>query len=105
MTEKTPASQEGRPEDNALLRAQRHRRATQAVANEDPQMPEALAEALRDNFSPQGLTLIAGYLQIATAGDTDEGRQATGEAQWLSQAIVEMIGVETYNSLCEEIAI
>ncbi len=62
---------------------------------------EMLADALRDNLSPQAVAAIAAYLQPARVRDPDVQRQL----DWFRTMLVEMLGEGQFDRLAEEVGL
>ena len=63
-------------------------------------LPKELAKALMDTFTPEGLACIAANL-TPNYSKTAEGQEAERQANWLSEAIVNLLGTAEYNDLAE----
>jgi hypothetical protein len=68
---------------------------------------EAFEKVIRDNLSPLGVATIIAYLQPATMqrADTEEGRLGLLELEWLVNTLIDLLGVEQYNRLLEELGL
>ncbi len=67
----------------------------------------AFENAIRDNLSPEGVAAIIALLQ--TAGNyrngTPENEAAINQVVWFHDTLLEMIGVDGFNDLIEEIGL
>ena len=68
---------------------------------------EALESALRDTLSPEGIATILAFLQPATMQrpQNDEQRKALCELEWFTETLMNMLGVEGYNRLLDELCL
>ena len=68
---------------------------------------EALKKALRETLSPEGVATIAAFLQPATLTKpkTDQQKAAVCELEWFAELLIEMLGVEEYNRLLDELCL
>ena len=69
-------------------------------------VPEAidegdLAEALKDNLSPQAVAAIAAFLTAARV----KNRQVQRQIEWFAGMLVDMLGVDEFNRLIEEVGL
>lgn len=67
----------------------------------------AFETVMRDNLSPAGIATVIAFLR---AGDfyqpaSDTARSGLDEAGWLADTLIEMLGVDTYNDLIEELGL
>ena len=62
---------------------------------------DALADAMRDNFSPEAVVAIASLLQLAATNDDNVARQVT----WFREMLTEMIGKDEFNRISEEMGL
>lgn len=60
-----------------------------------------LFEHLREQFSPEAVAAIAAWLQPASTNNPEVNRQI----QWLIDKIIEMLGTEQYNALCDDLGL
>mgnify|MGYP001275836660 CR=1 FL=1 len=67
----------------------------------------AFENAIRDNLSPEGVAAIIALLQ--TAGNyrngTPENEAAINQVVWFHDTLLEMIGIDGFNDLIEEIGL
>ena len=61
-----------------------------------------LLDAMRENFTPEGVALIAAKLRPGYAAG-EAGREAEAQCQWLADRLVEMLGRDEYEALCQEL--
>ena len=68
---------------------------------------EAFEKVIRDNMSPLGVATIIAFLQPATMqrADTEEGRLGLLELEWFVNTLIDLLGVEQYNRLLEELGL
>jgi len=69
-------------------------------------VPEAidegdLAAALKDNLSPQAVAAIAAYLTAARV----KNRQVQRQIEWFAGMLVDMLGVDEFNRLIDEVGL
>ena len=69
-------------------------------------VPEAidegdLAAALKDNLSPQAVAAIAAYLTAARV----KNRQVQRQIEWFAGMLVDMLGVDEFNRLVDEVGL
>jgi len=69
-------------------------------------VPEAidegdLAAALKDNLSPEAVAAIAAYLTAARV----KNRQVQRQIEWFAGMLVDMLGVDEFNRLIEEVGL
>lgn len=60
-----------------------------------------LFEHLREQLSPEAVAAIAAWLQPASTNNLEVDRQI----QWLIDKIIEMLGADQYNALCEDLGL
>jgi len=60
-----------------------------------------LFEHLREQFSPEAVAAIAAWLQPASTNNPEVDRQI----QWLIDKIIEMLGADQYNALCDDLGL
>jgi len=60
-----------------------------------------LFKHIREQFSPEAVAAIAAWLQPASTNNPAVDRQI----QWFIEQLVEMLGTEQYNALCEELGL
>lgn len=68
---------------------------------------EAFDDAIRENLSPAGVAAIIAFLQPATMNrpTTPEQKQALQEVEWFTNTLIDLLGVDEYNRLLEEISL
>jgi hypothetical protein len=59
-----------------------------------------LAEALRENLSPEGVAAIAAHLQ---ALHPSKNKSADRQVVWFHDFLVGLLGDDEYNRLCDEL--
>jgi hypothetical protein len=68
---------------------------------------DAFANVIRDNLSPEAVAAIIALLQ--TAGNyrngTPENEAAINQVVWFHDALLDLIGVDGFNELVEEIGL
>ena len=66
---------------------------------------EAFEHVIRENLSPVGVATIAAFLSPATMhkAPTEEGQQGMRELEWFVNTLIELVGVDEYNRLLEEL--
>jgi len=69
--------------------------------------PNALEAALVANLSPEAITAMITFLRAGEGYHprTEALSQALAEVEWFSQFLMNVIGVEEYNRLIEEIGL
>ncbi|MBI1373719.1 MAG: hypothetical protein GC159_13415 [Phycisphaera sp.] len=60
-----------------------------------------LFEHIREQFSPEAVAAIAAWLQPASTNNPAVDRQL----QWFIEQLIEMLGTDQYNALCEELGL
>ncbi|QNN21813.1 hypothetical protein HED60_05840 [Planctomycetales bacterium ZRK34] len=60
-----------------------------------------LFEHIHEQFSPEAVAAIAAWLQPARTNNPEVDRQV----QWFIDRLVEMLGTDQYNALCEELGL
>ena len=68
---------------------------------------EAFETVIRDNLSPEGVATIIAFLQPATMykGPTEEAQRGLRELEWLANTLIDLLGVDEYNRLLEELGL
>ena len=68
---------------------------------------ESFEKVIRDNMSPLGVATIIAFLQPATMqrADTEEGRLGLLELEWFVNTLIDLLGVEKYNRLLDELGL
>jgi hypothetical protein len=74
------------------------------AAAADPNAKTDLVAALRENFSPHAVALIAAKQQPGFAKGP-EAEQAERASTWLAERIIEMLGSDQYEALCNELGL
>jgi len=69
-------------------------------------VPEAIDEgdltaALKDNLSPQAVAAIAAYLTAARV----KNRRVQRQIEWFAGMLVDMLGVDEFNRLIDEVGL
>jgi hypothetical protein len=74
---------------------------------DDPKPEEMLIDSIRDNLSPHAVALIAAKLQVSYCGGkrNDEMIAAEQQCQWFTARLIEMLGNNQFNQLCEELGV
>ena len=75
-----------------------------AKAKPATDMKPDLPGALRENLSPHAAVLIAAKCQPCY-GQGEVGRSAERESAWFIDQIIEMVGSDQYNRMCEELGV
>ncbi len=60
-----------------------------------------LFEHVREQLSPEAVAAIAAWLQPAQTNNADVNRQVA----WFRDRLVEMLGTDRYNALCDELGL
>ena len=68
---------------------------------DDPDPKEMLIDAIQDNLSPQAVVAIAAYLTAARV----KNRQVQRQIEWFAGMLVDMLGVDEFNRLIEEVGL
>ena len=77
-------------------------RKTRLTVPENPKPEEALADALRENLSPEAVAAVACCLTINRTNDQEVDRQV----RWFHEKLVEVLGgYDEYNRLIEELGL
>ena len=68
---------------------------------------DAFEQVIRDNLSPAGVATIIAFLQPATMskGPTEEAQRGLCELEWFANTLIDLLGVEEYNRLLEELGL
>ncbi len=68
---------------------------------------EAFEKVIRDNLSPEGVATIIVFLQPATCYKpaNDYAKQALLQVEWLTNALIDMLGVQEHNRLMDELGL
>ncbi len=78
--------------------------AGRAAAAATPSAETDLVAALRENFSPHAAALIAAKQQPGYAKGP-EAEAAERASTWLAERIIEMLGSDQYEALCNELGL
>ena len=65
---------------------------------------QALTDAMKECLTPHAVALVAAKLRPACARG-EVGQQAEAECQWLADRLVELLGRNEYDGLCEELGL
>jgi hypothetical protein len=86
----------------ALRREVKKTRKAAGRRGEEASTPGAdvLAEALRENLSPEGVAAIAAHLQ---ALHPSKDKSADRQVVWFHDVLVRLLGDDEYNRLCDEL--
>ena len=81
-------------------------------ANNDERMSgavdqEAFENAIRENLSPAGVATVIAFLQPATMqkAPTPEAERGLRELEWLANTLIDLLGVDEYNRLLDELGL
>ena len=68
---------------------------------------DAFEQVIRDNLSPAGVATIIAFLQPATMykGPTEEAQRGLCELEWFANTLIDLIGVDEYNRLLNELGL
>jgi len=68
---------------------------------------EAFERVIRDNLSPAGVATIIAFLQPGTMykAPTPEANRGLLELEWLANTLIDLLGVEEYNRLLDELGL
>jgi len=64
----------------------------------------ALTDAMQECLSPHAVVLIAAKLRPGYARG-ELGREAERQCQWLADRLIELVGTDAYNAMCEELGL
>ena len=64
---------------------------------------EAFEKVMRDNLSPEGIVALIACLQPADGYRNGRNDKALAEVEWLRETLLEMVGVEEFNEMAEQI--
>ncbi len=70
--------------------------------SDEPRPEQMLAVAIHETLSPQAVALIAAKCQPA-AGVNDAGRDAEREVAWFTNFLVDLLGEDEFNRICDEL--
>jgi len=62
---------------------------------------ECLAAAVKDTLSPEAVAAIAAYLGTVTT----KKKSVNAEAEWFRSFLVDLLGVEEYDAVCDELGL
>lgn len=93
-------------------RLERANRKPVTPAHEQPKMSgavdqEAFEKVIRDNLSPEGVVAIIALLQPAGnyRNGQPENERAINQVNWFRDTLLEMLGVEEFNQVINEIGL
>ena len=68
---------------------------------------EAFESAIRDNMSPEGVAATIAFLQVASSYHpaNEEAEKAFRQITWLRNTLLEMLGVDEFNRLINELGL
>ncbi len=66
---------------------------------------QTFEDVIRANLSPQAITAIIALLHLADNYRKPENRSAIDQVNWLRDTLLEMLGVEQYNALLDQIGL
>ncbi len=68
---------------------------------------EAFEKVIQDNLSPAGVATIIAFLQPATMykAPTEEAMQGLRELEWFTNTLIDLLGVEEYDRLLNELGL
>jgi len=68
---------------------------------------EAFEQAIRENLSPEGVATIIAFLQPATMqkAPTEEAHRGLCELEWFADTLIELLGVDRYDRLLDELGL
>jgi hypothetical protein len=68
---------------------------------------EAFETAIRENLSPEGVVAVVAFLRVGDSYHpaSAEGQRAMREVEWLANTLLEMVGVDEYNHLLDELGL
>lgn len=76
-------------------------RKVRVTVPENTSEKQALLDAVRDNLSPEAVVLIHAYLASASCKVATVNR----EVRWFADELINMVGVDEYNRMLEEIGL
>ena len=67
----------------------------------------AFETAIRENLSPEGVAAIIAFLQPASMrrGQNETQRAALRQVEWFANTLMQMLGVQEFNRLVDEIGL
>ena len=82
----------------------------QTHGSEDPIGPtasDALMQAIRDNLSPEAVAAMIAFLSVARSHTpaNASARQALQQVGWFADQMLDLVGVDTYNRLLDELGL
>jgi len=83
-----------------------HKTKPETAMTEQPNTA-SLERAIRENLFPEGVAAVIAILRTANISRPKDARQrdALQEVAWLANRLVEMLGVDEYNRLLDELAL
>ena len=68
---------------------------------------EAFESAIRENLSPEGVAMTIAFLRTAGYFRSDDpaSERALRQVAWLADTLIEMLGVEEYNRILEDLGL
>jgi len=68
---------------------------------------EAFERVIRENLSPEGIATIIAFLHPATMrrGPTVEARRGLLELEWFVDTLIDLLGVDEYDRLLNELGL
>lgn len=75
--------------------------AAKTHSTENPKPEELLDDALRDNLSPEAISVIVAYLQPAKSND----HAADAQVRWFSDRLVALLGKDEFRRMQDELGL
>jgi hypothetical protein len=77
------------------------------MARNENSTPQDLLDAIREHLTPHAVALIAAKLQVSYCGGKrkDEMVAAEEQCQWFTVLLIEMIGTDQFDQLCDELGV
>jgi len=72
--------------------------------NDETSPKQLLADAIRENLSPEAVCLIAAKLQPCY-GKGEAGQRAERECDWFTELLIDELGTSEYERLCNELGL
>lgn len=68
---------------------------------------EIFESAIRENLSPEGVAMTIAFLRTAGSfrSDNPANERAQRQVAWLADTLLEMLGVEEYNRLLDDLGL
>lgn len=68
---------------------------------------QAFDTVIRENLSPEGVATIIAFLQPATMykAPTPKAEQGLRELEWFANTLIDLLGVEGYDRLIDELGL